>query len=43
MSVTPASANTSASFSVETIAGPDGDSICRRATSTDFAVFRCAR
>ena len=43
MSVNPAAAKTSASRSVETITGPAGVSICSRATSTDFAVFKCAR
>src|SRR5689334_20149380 len=39
----PAAANSSASRSVETVAGPLGDATRRRATSTHFGVFRCGR
>src|SRR5262245_11245304 len=43
MSRTPAPAKTSASASVETVAGPFPPASRRRATSTDFAVFRWGR
>src|SRR6185312_7760332 len=43
MSVTPAAAKTSASRSVETVAGPEADGICKRATSRLFAVLRWGR
>src|SRR5215469_4037684 len=43
MSRTPPAAKYSASRSVETMAGPAGEVIAMRATSSAFAVFRCGR
>src|SRR5436190_22617948 len=43
MSRTPAAANCSASRSVETVAGPAGDIMTRRAASTDLDVLRWGR